>query len=66
MYDKRSFLSGLAMGLCGKGDPTKDAAASLPYYFSPNSKTLTINKDDGSLTHNWDWRTMQYNVEAVK
>ena len=24
MYDKRSFLSGLAMGLCGKGDPTSN------------------------------------------
>lgn len=30
-YDKRSFLSGLAMGLCGKGDPTFTGSGKMLY-----------------------------------
>lgn len=60
-YDKISFLSGLAMGLTGKGDPVFDDPS---YYFTEGSKTLTINKDDGSLSYAWDWDAMQFDVEA--
>ena len=31
MYDKRSFLSGLAMGLCGKGNPTFEGSGKMLY-----------------------------------
>ena len=72
-YARDSFLAGLALGLMGVGGGTADPGnpntpdipdGNAPYIFSADSNTLTINQDDGSLTHAWSWRTMQYDVEA--
>lgn len=57
-----SFVKCFVMGWVSKGAIKADEAAS--YYFGDS--TLVIYSDDGSLSHSWDWATMQYDVEVNK
>jgi hypothetical protein len=67
MFNKKSFLTGLALGLTGKPFPLVPSQKEpVPYLHIPYTQTLIINQDDGSLSFDWDWDTMQMDVEVVK
>jgi hypothetical protein len=62
----RSFLIGLAMGLVGKPLPLPQVQVEQEsYIFDAGSGTLTIYKDDGSLSYSFSDESLRLTVSEV-
>lgn len=64
-HDPASMLLGWLTGeriKAWRGATVEPEDPDAPYTYNPSSKTLTI-RDDSGLDFNWDWDTMQMDVE---